>query len=180
MKTGSKSTASRGAGAASGYAPTSETPTAKTRRRRTTRLCDSPCPRAAATSPPRCNGQRLARRGVAHPGRRSLTLARRRSAEIFYETPHFTQRVFYVLWIFIDARQNHLDAVTTNCRSRRRSVDPPSVVGELALELLAETLQRDVFAFLCHLPYSIDPRGQCHVCVNVDMSMFVLLCSSPL
>lgn len=186
-KTASKDTpyrmAKREAAAASGYTPTSKTLTAKKKRRRTTtttRLCDYLYLRAAATSPPQCEWQVLRLRRcfsyvALHP---RIFLAwplascwYSRDADIlWYLTLQPT--CFYILWIFINQHQDRFDAVTPNCRPCRRLL---SIVDELALRHYHGT----IFAFLCHMPYSIEPRGQCDVCVHVHMSMFVLFCSSP-
>lgn len=193
-KTSSSRTASRGAAAVSDYTPTSETPTAKKRRRRMTmRLCGCLCLRAAATSPLRCSEQQLEQRRFGRNHFRgemqqhsiswtthlrflslALSCCSLETDILRYVTLHPT--CFYILWIFINVHQNPFDAVTTNCRPRRRLL---SVVDEFAQKPSIETLQLDIFAFLCHMPYSIGPHGQCDVYIH-EMSMCLLLLQSPL
>lgn len=60
-----------------------------------------------------------------------------------------------------------------------RTVDRAEDYCRLLTSLLRDTTT--VLAFSCHMPYSIDPRGQCDVCIRVDMLMFVfVLLQSPL
>lgn len=155
-KTESKKTpyrmAKREAPAASGYTPTSKTLTVKKRRRRrTTRPCDYLYLRAAATSPPQCEWQVLRLRRcfsyvALHPCiflARPFACRHSRDADILYLTLHPT--CFYILWIFINQHQDRSDAVTPNCRPRRRLL---SIVDELAPRRYHGT----IIAFLCHMP----------------------------